>query len=142
MRISDWSSDVCSSDLRESPRETHMLNIVITGGAGFLGQKLAHELLQRGTLVGPDGKPQPIGRLSLFDTVAAPGPDTPRVTVVTGDIGDADTVQRLIGTDTHSVFHLAAIVSSGAEADFDGGYRVNLEGTKNVLAARSEEHTS
>src|SRR3546814_8185379 len=77
--------------------------------------------------------PQPIGRLSLFDTVAAPGPDTPRVTVVTGDIGDADTVQRLIGTDTHSVFHLAAIVSSGAEADFDGGYRVNLEGTKNEI---------
>ncbi|MFC3676848.1 D-erythronate dehydrogenase [Ferrovibrio xuzhouensis] len=112
-----------------------MLNIVITGGAGFLGQKLAHELLQRGTLIGPDGKPQPIGRLTLFDTVAAPGPDTPRVTVVTGDIGDADTVQRLIGSDTHSVFHLAAIVSSGAEADFDGGYRVNLEGTKNVLEA-------
>jgi len=112
-----------------------MLNIVITGGAGFLGQKLAHELLKRGTLAGPGGKPEPIARITLFDAVAAPGPDTPRVNIVTGDIGDAATVRRLIGSDTHSVFHLAAIVSSGAEADFDGGYTVNLEGTRHVLEA-------
>lgn len=112
-----------------------MLNVVITGGAGFLGQKLAREILQRGTLAGPDGLPQPVGHITLFDTVAAAGPDVPRVTTVTGDIGDAATVQRLIGRETHSVFHLAAIVSSGAEADFEAGYRTNLDGTRHVLEA-------
>lgn len=112
-----------------------MLNVVITGGAGFLGQKLAKELLNRGSLVGPDGQAQPIARLTLFDTVAASGPDDPRVHIQTGDIGDGATVLKLIGADTHSVFHLAAIVSAGAEADFDGGYRVNLDGTKHVLEA-------
>lgn len=112
-----------------------MLNVVITGGAGFLGQKLAQELLRRDALVGPDGQIQPIGRLTLFDAVPAAGPDDPRVAIQTGDIGDGATVLRLIGQDTHSVFHLAAIVSAGAEADFDGGYRVNLDGTKYVLEA-------
>lgn len=112
-----------------------MLNVVITGGAGFLGQKLAHELLKRGNLVGPDGQAQPISRLTLFDAVAASGPSDPRVHIQTGDISNGATVLKLIGHDTHSVFHLAAIVSAGAEADFDGGYRVNLEGTKHVLEA-------
>lgn len=112
-----------------------MLNVVITGGAGFIGQKLAAELLKRGTLTGPDGKPQPISHITLFDVVKAAGPADPRITALAGDIGDRAEVAKLIGADTHSVFHLAAIVSSGAEADFEGGYRVNLEGTRNVLEA-------
>lgn len=112
-----------------------MLNVVITGGAGFIGQKLAAELLKRGTLIGPGGQPEPITRITLFDTVAASGPQDERIVTMAGDIGDHGDVLRLIGHDTHSVFHLAAIVSSGAEADFEGGYRVNLEGTRHVLEA-------
>lgn len=112
-----------------------MLNVVITGGAGFIGQKLAAELLRRGSLIGPSGKPETISRITLFDAVAAAGPQDERVTAVAGDIGDHADVLRLIGHNTHSVFHLAAIVSAGAEADFDGGYRVNLEGTRYVLEA-------
>lgn len=112
-----------------------MLNVVITGAAGFLGQKLAREILRRGTLAGPDGKQQPISRLMLFDTVKAQGPWDSRVSTFTGDIGDLAEVLRIVLHDTHSVFHLAAIVSAGAEADFDEGYRVNLEGTRNVLEA-------
>lgn len=115
-----------------------MLNIVITGGAGFIGQKLAAELLKRGSLTGPSGRPEPIGHITLFDTVAAAGPQDERITTVAGDIGDHADVLRLIGHNTHSVFHLAAIVSSGAEADFDGGYRVNLQGTRHVLDACRE----
>lgn len=112
-----------------------MLNVVITGGAGFLGQKLAREILRRGKLAGPDGKPQPVSRILLFDAVKAQGPYDSRVSVFTGDIGNYADVLRLIGHDTHSVFHLAAIVSAGAEAEFDDGYRVNLEGTRHVLEA-------
>lgn len=112
-----------------------MLNVVITGGAGFIGQKLVQELLRRGTLTGPDGKPQPISHITLFDTVKAAGPIDPKVTILAGDIGDAAQVKALIGDKTNSVFHLAAIVSAGAEADFEGGYRVNFEGTKHVLEA-------
>lgn len=112
-----------------------MLNVVITGGAGFIGQKLAQELLKRGSLTGPSGQPEPIHRITLFDTVEAAGPQDERIVCMAGDIGDHGEVLRLIGHNTHSVFHLAAIVSSGAEADFEGGYRVNLEGTRYVLEA-------
>jgi nucleoside-diphosphate-sugar epimerase len=112
-----------------------MLNVAITGGAGFIGQKLAAELLRRGTLTGPDGRPQPIHRITLFDTVPATAPQDERIVSIAGDIGDHGDVLKLIGHNTHSVFHLAAIVSAGAEADFDGGYRVNFEGTRHVLEA-------
>ncbi len=112
-----------------------MLNVVITGGAGFIGQALARQLLQRGELTGPGGQPEKLGQLTLFDTVQAHDFGDDRVRVVVGDIGDQAEVRLLIGQDTHSVFHLAAVVSSGAEADFDLGYRVNLAGTRNVLEA-------
>jgi nucleoside-diphosphate-sugar epimerase len=67
-------------------------------------------------------------------------PDDKRVRLVTGDIADRDTVKALIAPNgpksgTDAVFHLAAIVSGQAEADTDLGYRVNLDGTRAVLAA-------
>lgn len=52
-----------------------------------------------------------------------------------GDLSDAATVRGLIDADVASVFHLAAVVSAGAEADFDLGMRVNLDGTRHVLDA-------
>ncbi|MBV8778679.1 MAG: NAD-dependent epimerase/dehydratase family protein, partial [Alphaproteobacteria bacterium] len=61
--------------------------------------------------------------------------DDRRVRLVTGDIADRDAVRALIAPGTHSVFHLAAIVSGQAEADTDLGYRVNLDGTRAVLDA-------
>jgi nucleoside-diphosphate-sugar epimerase len=120
-----------------------MLNVVITGGAGFIGQALTKQLLQRGELTGPSGSPQKISRITLFDNVAPNDFGDSRVTTIVGDIGDQAEVRMLIGQDTHSVFHLAAVVSSGAEADFDLGYRVNLAGTRNVLeACRSLDGTA
>ena len=50
-----------------------------------------------------------------------------------GDVADPATVERALDADTSSVFHLAAVVSGGAEADFDLGYRVNLDGIRLVL---------
>ena len=111
------------------------MKVVITGGTGMLGKKLARKLLEQGTL-SPDGKATRIGKLVLMDVATAPDvPVDPRVEVVTGQIHDAELVRRLVTPDTGAVFHFAAVVSAGAEKDFDLGYRVNLDGTRNVLEA-------
>jgi nucleoside-diphosphate-sugar epimerase len=109
------------------------MKVVITGGTGMLGKKLARRLLAQGTL-SPDGVATRIDKLVLMDIASAPDvPEDPRVEVVTGQIYDGDLVQRIITPDTGAVFHFAAVVSAGAEKDFDLGYRVNLDGTRNVL---------
>src|ERR1700733_4773394 len=107
------------------------MRIVITGGCGFLGRRLALLLLDKGTAQ------RSIDELVLFDNApsALPLPDDRRVSVVTGDIADSDTVKNLIAPGTDAVFHLAAVVSGQAEADTDLGYRVNLDGTRAVLEA-------
>ena len=112
------------------------MKVVITGGAGFLGKKLARRLLQDG-IAGPSGKPERVSERVLFDVGKASGPglDDPRVKALAGDIANFATVQSIVQAAA-TVFHFAAVVSAGAEADFDLGYRVNLDGTRNVLEAR------
>jgi D-erythronate 2-dehydrogenase len=111
------------------------MDVVITGGAGFIGKKLAKALLERGALETGPG-PQRIERLALFDVVEAEGlPDDRRLRLVAGDITDLAEVHKVIRDSVAGVFHLAAIVSANAEQDFDLGMRVNLEGTRNVLEA-------
>jgi nucleoside-diphosphate-sugar epimerase len=109
------------------------MRVVITGGAGFVGKKLAQRLLQEGALGGTR-----IDELVLFDVAAADLPADKRLKSVTGDIADPATVKELIGRDTGTVFHLAAIVSAQAEAEFDTGMRINLGGTRAVLDACRE----
>ena len=111
------------------------MNVVITGGAGFLGQRLARRLLQRGTLAGADGSQQRIERITLLDVVEATGFDDPRIVVLAGDIADAALLSRAIDSKTASVFHLAAVVSGQAERDFELGMRVNLDAARLVLDA-------
>ncbi len=108
------------------------MKVLISGGGGFIGYRLARRLLERGTLAGPDGKQAAISRITLLDAAFPPDPDR-RLVCVAGDIADAATVEKALDADTASVFHLAAVVSGGAEADFDLGYRVNLDGTRLVL---------
>lgn len=107
------------------------MKVVITGGAGFLGKKLARKILE-----GPSLGGQRVSEMLLFDVVKASGPglDDSRVVAMDGDIANFATVQSIVqGAST--VFHFAAVVSAGAEADFDLGYRVNLDGARNVLEA-------
>ncbi len=109
------------------------MHIVITGGAGFLGSRLARQLLKRGQLTGSDGKQQTISRITLLDVVAAQGFDDPRIEAVVGDIADAAVIERAITRDTQSIFHLAAIVSGQAEADFELGMKINFDATRLIL---------
>jgi nucleoside-diphosphate-sugar epimerase len=110
------------------------MRIVITGGGGFIGFKLARALLERGTLAGTDGALQKIARITLVDQAfPANLPKDPRLETLAGDISDPKFAARAIAPETASVFHLAAVVSAAAEADFDLGMRVNLQGMRNVL---------
>jgi len=110
------------------------MKVLITGGGGFLGLRLARTLLERGALTGRDGKAAPITQIKLLDTTFPPDTD-PRLQRVQGDLADPATIAGALEPDTASVFHLAAVVSAGAEADFELGMRVNLDGTRALLEA-------
>jgi nucleoside-diphosphate-sugar epimerase len=117
------------------------MKVVITGGAGFLGQRLARTLLERGALAGPDGGSQRIDQLVLVDVVEGGLRGDPRVSSVTGDMAERELLEEVIDSDTTAVFHLAAVVSGQAEADFDLGMRVNFDGTRLLLdTCRSRGH--
>ncbi|EJN21986.1 nucleoside-diphosphate-sugar epimerase [Pseudomonas sp. GM78] len=109
------------------------MKILVTGAAGFLGRRLIQALLLRGSLTDRAGQSQPIGQIIAFDMVALEGIDDPRVTVVCGDIANPEVLDSLIDASTDSIFHLAAVVSSQAEADFELGMRINFTATQNML---------
>ena len=109
------------------------MEVLITGGAGFLGAKLARQLLARGTLAGPSGQPEKISRITLLDQVAAQGFDDARIAVMTGDAADPAVIAKALTPSVQSVFHLAAVVSGEAESDFDLGMRINLDATRVLL---------
>ncbi len=112
------------------------MKIVVTGGAGFLGQLLIRALLERGRLTRADGVAAEIGQIVAVDQTQ-PGRliVDDRVGYVVGDIGAPHLLSHVLAADTDSVFHLAAVVSGAAEADFDLGMRVNLDGTRALLDA-------
>jgi D-erythronate 2-dehydrogenase len=109
------------------------MNVLITGGTGFLGRRLAEHLLTRGSLSGPNGRAQTIDRLTLLDVTKPGGFPDPRIVEVVADIADPNHLERVIDTDTSSIFHLAAIVSGMAESDFDLGMRVNVDASRSLL---------
>ena len=105
------------------------MKVLITGGGGFIGSRLARTLLARGELGG-----EALSKLTLLDGFfPSPLPGDPRLEAVKGDIADKDLLARTVTRDTSAVFHLAAVVSGAAEADFDLGMKANLEGTRQLL---------
>lgn len=101
------------------------MHILILGGGGMVGQKLAQRLAHDGALGG-----KPISSMLLHDVVGPVVPVAPfSVTTRVGDLSEAGEVEAVLAGKPDVVFHLAAIVSGEAEADFEKGYRVNLDGT-------------
>ncbi|MBL8671365.1 MAG: NAD-dependent epimerase/dehydratase family protein, partial [Alphaproteobacteria bacterium] len=111
------------------------MRVVITGAGGFIGKKIAERLAGGARLKDRDGKDRSVSELVLFDVMppAAPKGAKCTITSIGGDIGNPVTVGRVLGPAADSIFHLAAVVSAGAEEDFDLGMRVNLEGTRWIL---------
>lgn len=96
------------------------MSVVVTGGAGFLGRRVAGRLAQDG------------GQVVALDLANA-SPLPSGVAFEAGEISDAALLERVITRETTGVVHLAAVVSGAAEADFDLGVDVNLKGTMAVL---------
>jgi nucleoside-diphosphate-sugar epimerase len=107
------------------------VHILVLGAAGMVGRKLVDRLVADGRLGTTD-----ITRLTLQDVVAPVKPATAiPVETVTGDAADPAMAKKLVATRPEVIFHLAAIVSGEAEADFDKGYRINLDGTRYLIDA-------
>ncbi len=103
------------------------MKLLITGGGGFVGARLARELLQRGQL---DGRA--ISELAIADLVPPPADlaADPRVKVHTGKMLEQ---AELFASGFDGVFHLASAVSGECELDFELGLRSNLESTRLLL---------
>ncbi|CAH2405022.1 D-erythronate dehydrogenase [Mesorhizobium escarrei] len=113
------------------------MHVVVTGACGFLGIKLIEAIVAQGHLIGADGRAQPISRIVAADILSKPFglPADGRISYHSGDIFDSEFVASLFAERPESIFHLAALVSGGAERDFDSGMKANLTGTTNVLEA-------
>lgn len=113
------------------------MHILVTGAAGMIGRKLVGALGEAGSVGG-----RAVDRLTLVDVTAPAPPDAlgRGVKALQADLSDPEAARRIIVDKPDLIFHLAAIVSGEAEADFAKGYKVNLEGTWSLFEAIREEH--
>ncbi len=111
------------------------MKVLIIGAAGMIGRKLTSALVASGHIGSRE-----ISALTLADVIAPQPPQTDipaRLHAV--DLSASETAATLIAERPDVIFHLAAIVSGEAEADFEKGYRINLDGTQHLLEAIRRE---
>ncbi|HTJ58834.1 MAG TPA: D-erythronate dehydrogenase [Devosiaceae bacterium] len=111
------------------------MHILVIGAAGMVGRKLTAALLKAGNVAG-----KPIEAVTLADVVKPePVPFAGTTETVAADLSEPGTAERLISARPDLIFHLAAIVSGEAEANFEKGYRINLDGSRFLLEAIRQE---
>jgi nucleoside-diphosphate-sugar epimerase len=108
------------------------LKVLVIGAAGMVGRKLVEEIVRQKSLRG-----QVVSHLTLSDVISPTAPDGADFPVETTacDFSAPGQAETLVRDRPDVIFHLAAIVSGEAEADFDKGYRINLDGTRHLLDA-------
>ena len=108
------------------------MHILIIGAAGMVGRKLTDRLVADGRLGGSE-----VTGLTLADVIVPPAPEgfKGEALTVAVDISKPGEVDKLIASRPDAIFHLAAIVSGEAEADFNKGYAINLDGTRFLFDA-------
>ncbi len=112
------------------------MHVLIIGAAGMMGRQLTERLVKDETLGG-----RKVTALTLADVVepSRPAGFDGAVLTVVGDLSEPRAAERLVAVRPDTIFHLAAIVSGEAEADFDKGYRINLDGTRFLFDAIRQE---
>jgi nucleoside-diphosphate-sugar epimerase len=115
------------------------MHVAVIGAAGMIGRKLTDRLVAEGR-VGETA----IEKFTLVDVITPPAPAgwTGELQLVTADLSVAGAPEELLQGRPDVIFHLAAIVSGEAEKDFEKGYRVNLDGTRELLDAIRRAHLS
>jgi nucleoside-diphosphate-sugar epimerase len=108
------------------------MHILVIGAAGMVGRKLIERLVKDGRLGGRE-----ITKLTAADVIEPPAPDGApfHVKRFSSDLSRPGEAEKLVAERPDVIFHLAAIVSGEAEADFDKGYRINLDGTRFLFEA-------
>lgn len=108
------------------------MHVLTIGAGGMIGRKLSDRLVQQKTLGAKE-----ITAFTLADIVAptAPAGFKGNVTTLAADLSQPGVAEKLVAAKPDVIFHLAAIVSGEAEADFEKGYRVNLDGTRYLFEA-------
>ncbi|WP_230533314.1 D-erythronate dehydrogenase [Microvirga roseola] len=108
------------------------MQILILGAAGMVGRKLTERLMKDGGFGG-----RSITHAILHDIVEPEAPQNSpfSVSTLTSDFSLPGEAERLVASRPDVIFHLAAIVSGEAEADFEKGYRINLDGTRALFDA-------
>ncbi|MFC5505565.1 MULTISPECIES: D-erythronate dehydrogenase [Hyphomicrobiales] len=108
------------------------MHILVLGGAGMAGRKFIERLARDGQLGG-----KPIVKVTAQDVVAAQAPKGAAFAfdAIVSDLSVPGEAEKLIASRPELIIHLAAVVSGEAEADFEKGYRINLDGTRFLFEA-------
>jgi nucleoside-diphosphate-sugar epimerase len=110
------------------------MHVLVIGAAGMIGRKLVARIVAEGGIGG-----RTVDTLSLVDVVAPEMPAGFAGRAWAADLSAPGEAACMVGSRPDVIFHLAAIVSGEAEADFDKGYRINLDGTRLLFEAIRQE---